>query len=364
MKHFMKKVFYPRKYVHKFSCELFNNFQGTLFLANKFQKNRNMSRIWLPIRYDFIKYYFLLLLLSTAGLSSLGQNAREDYIRKYQLLAIEEMGRSRIPASIKMAQAILESGNGNSELSRKSNNHFGIKCKTGWRGQKVYYDDDEKGECFRKYKSVHESYIDHSNFLMTSPRYAFLFKLPPDDYKNWAKGLKQAGYATARHYDQTLIRIIEDHKLYRLDYKQSFSPLASQKTQVNQGISEKVTINPYNQKQVIKVNNLEAVLASQGDTYEIIAQSLGMDAWEIYKFNDRPAGYYPQPNEVIYIEGKNRKSNRKNQYHTTGTGETMHYISQKYGLKLKPLHRRNRMKAGEQPSPGEVIYLRKKRPDR
>jgi flagellum-specific peptidoglycan hydrolase FlgJ len=132
------------------------------------------------------------------------QNAREEYIRKYQLLAIEEMGRSGIPASIKMAQAILESGNGNSELARKSNNHFGIKCKTGWKGQKVYYDDDEKGECFRKYKSVHDSYIDHTNFLMTSPRYAFLFKLPPDDYKSWAKGLKQAGYATARHYDQTL----------------------------------------------------------------------------------------------------------------------------------------------------------------
>lgn len=128
---------------------------------------------------SLIRYLLItLLLVNTAGFTH-AQYTREQYIRKYQTLAIEEMGRSGIPASIKMAQAILESGNGNSELSRKSNNHFGIKCKSGWKGQKVYYDDDERGECFRKYKSVQESFIDHTNFLMTSPRYAFLFKLPP-----------------------------------------------------------------------------------------------------------------------------------------------------------------------------------------
>ncbi len=306
----------------------------------------------------------IFLLILAATFTCLAQDAREEYIRKYQLLAIEEMGRSGIPASIKMAQALLESGNGNSELARKSNNHFGIKCKTGWKGQKVYFDDDEKGECFRKYKSVQESYIDHTNFLMTSPRYAFLFKLSPEDYKSWAKGLKQAGYATARHYDQTLIKIIEDHKLYRLDYKQSFSPLASQRAPLNKGISDKMTINPYSRRQVVSINNLEAVVASEGDTYEILAQALGLEVWELYKFNDRKAGYTPLPNEVIYIEAKNKKADRKNRYHTVKTGETMHYISQLHGLKLKPLYRRNRMKPGEQPAPGEVIYLRKKKPSR
>lgn len=314
------------------------------------------------MNYKSIKFCTLFLLCLGVVFTSHAQNAREEYIRKYQLLAIEEMGRSGIPASIKMAQAILESGNGNSELARKSNNHFGIKCKTGWKGQKVYHDDDERGECFRKYKSVHESYIDHSNFLMTSPRYSFLFRLPREDYKSWAKGLKQAGYATARHYDQTLIKIIEDHKLNRLDYKQTFSPLVAQGVPVSKGISNKMTINPYNQRQVVKINNLEAVIASEGDTYEILAQALGLNAWEIYKFNDRVKGYIPQPNEVIYIESKNRNASRKNRLHKANTGETMHYISQMYGLKLMPLYRRNRMKPGEQPTPGEVVYLRSKKP--
>src|SRR5690554_3129854 len=174
---------------------------------------------------SLLLFLFVLFLFPNADVHA--QISRSEYIRTYQHLAIEEMGRSGIPASIKMAQAILESGDGNSELARKSNNHFGIKCKSGWSGKKVYYDDDERGECFRKYKSVQESFIDHTNFLMTSPRYAFLFKLPPNDYKRWAKGLKQAGYATARHYDNTLIKIIEDNKLFRLDSKQTFSPLAA-----------------------------------------------------------------------------------------------------------------------------------------
>lgn len=289
------------------------------------------------------------------------QISRDEYIRKYQLLAIEEMGRSGIPASIKMAQAILESGDGNSELARKSNNHFGIKCKSGWKGQKVYYDDDERGECFRKYKSVQESFIDHTNFLVSSPRYAFLFKLAPNDYKGWARGLKQAGYATARHYDNTLIKLIEDNKLDRLDYKQTFNPLVAQAFNKNSGMAGGLSINPYNQRQIIKVNNIEAVLASASDTYEIIAQGLGIDVWELYKFNDQPSGYVPRQNEVIYIEAKNRRTKRKLEYHTVEPGETMHYISQLYGIKLKPLYRRNRMKQGEQPQPGEVIHLRKKK---
>jgi hypothetical protein len=300
----------------------------------------------------------------TISLTVVAQYTREEYIRKYQLLAIEEMGRSGIPASIKMAQAVLESGNGNSELARKSNNHFGIKCKTGWKGQKAYHDDDERGECFRKYRSIEDSYRDHTTFLMTSPRYAFLFQLPKDDYKGWARGLKQAGYATARHYDNTLIKIIEDHKLYRLDFKQTIEPMIAQrsKTPVNSPVAENNIINPYNRRQVIKINNLEAVVAGQGETYENIAQSLGLKPWEVYKFNDRSAGYRPQPSEVVYIEAKKRKARRKDQFHVAGSDETMHFISQMYGVKLKPLYRRNRLPAGQQPRQGEIIYLRKKKP--
>ena len=197
--------------------------------------------------------------------------------------------------------------------------------------------------------------------MVSSPRYAFLFKLAPNDYKGWARGLKQAGYATARHYDNTLIKLIEDNKLDRLDYKQTFNPLVAQKFNKNSGMAGGLTINPYNQRQVIKINNVEAVIASAGDTYEIIAQGLGIDAWELYKFNDQPAGYVPRQNEVIYIEAKNRRTKRKLEYHTVEPGETMHYISQLYGIKLKPLYRRNHMKQGEQPQSGEVIHLRKKK---
>ena len=140
-----------------------------------------------------------------------------QYIKKYAPLAVLEMHKYNIPASVTLAQGILESGNGRSQLASKSNNHFGIKCHTGWKGAKVYHDDDEKGECFRKYKYVETSYKDHSEFLSGRRRYASLFKLRKSDYKGWAKGLKKAGYATDKKYPKKLIKIIEEYKLYEFD---------------------------------------------------------------------------------------------------------------------------------------------------
>tara|TARA_B110000285_G_scaffold136916_1_gene153311 strand:+ start:1634 stop:2479 length:846 start_codon:yes stop_codon:yes gene_type:complete len=140
-----------------------------------------------------------------------------QYIKKYAPIAVFEMHKYKIPASITLAQGILESGNGRSQLASKSNNHFGIKCHTGWKGAKVYHDDDEKGECFRKYKYVENSYKDHSEFLSGRRRYANLFKLRKTDYKGWSKGLKKAGYATDKKYPKKLIKIIEDYKLYKFD---------------------------------------------------------------------------------------------------------------------------------------------------
>lgn len=140
-----------------------------------------------------------------------------SYIKKYAPLAVYEMHQYKIPASITLAQGILESGRGRSELAAKSNNHFGIKCHTGWKGERVYHDDDEKGECFRKYKYVETSYNDHSEFLSKRRRYAFLFSYSTKDYKSWAKGLKKAGYATDKKYPNKLIKIIEDYKLYEFD---------------------------------------------------------------------------------------------------------------------------------------------------
>ena len=310
-----------------------------------------------------MKHSVVLFLFFITTTAIHAQYLQEEYIRKYQKLAIEEMGRSGIPASIKMSQALLESGNGNSQLSRISNNHFGIKCKSNWKGQQVYYDDDEKGECFRKYDSVEDSYIDHTNFLVGNPRYAFLFELSPGDYKGWAKGLKEAGYATNRHYDKALIKIIEEYRLYRLDQKQAYQPMVaySERTVFNQGMNNKVMIDPFYEREIIKINNLDAVVAREGDTYEILARSLEMEAWELYKFNDHAPEYKPQANEVVYIEPKRRKPARNHEYHTAGEGDSMHFISQMYGIKLKPLCRRNRMSPGEQPTVGEVIFLRKRK---
>jgi len=310
-----------------------------------------------------MKYTLVLIFFTIASFAVSGQQARLDYIKKYQLLAIREMNRSGIPASITMAQACLESGDGNSELARKSNNHFGIKCKSNWRGKKVYYDDDRKNECFRKYKTVEESYDDHTNFLSNNPRYSFLFELDPTDYRAWAVGLKKAGYATARHYDKTLIKIIEDFKLYRLDNKKTLDQMTvyEQKRIGNEGISNSLIINPYRTHKVITINGLDAIIAQKGDTYQTIAQELGMKDWELYRFNDLPKGYVPQANEVVYIQHKKRKAPRGKLTHKVETGETMHYISQMYGIRLKPLYSRNRMKYGEQPDPGQVLNLRKKK---
>lgn len=310
-----------------------------------------------------MKHIHLSILLSILGFFANSQQSRYEYINKFQLLAIQEMGRSGVPASIKMAQACLESADGNSELAKKSNNHFGIKCKSNWNGKKVYFDDDEKNECFRKYKNIEESYIDHTNFLLENPRYSSLFSLETTDYKSWAKGLKKAGYATAKTYDKRLIEIIEKFQLYQLDYKTSINELTvyEQKRIGNPGISNTVTINPYQTRTVEKRNRVKSVVARKGDSFEILAQEFGLTDWEIYKFNDQPPGYIPQPNEVVYIQPKNRRAQKNNLTHTAQEGETMHYISQMYAIKLKPLFFRNRVKLGQQPSPGQIVYLRKRK---
>lgn len=307
-----------------------------------------------------MKYNLLAVFLVFITFSSFSQQiTRQEYINRYQLLAIEEMNRSGVPASITMAQGILESSSGNSELARLSNNHFGIKCKTGWKGKKVYYDDDRKNECFRKYTSVEESYIDHTNFLMDNPRYAFLFQLEHTDYKGWARGLKKAGYATAHDYDKRLIKIIEDHKLHRLDLKMTFSEISGleQRSMGNPGISNSLTINAYQSHDVIKMNRVKAVVIRKGDTYEMLAQEFGLNDWELYKFNDQRAGYRPVPNEIVYIQAKKNRSKEK-ATHRVQEGESMHYISQMYGIKLKPLCRRNGMNPGQMPQVGQIIKLR------
>jgi hypothetical protein len=308
-----------------------------------------------------MKYVFVLI-FGFLVFTAFSQQTRTQYIEKYQVLAIEEMQRTGIPASIKMAQACLESANGNSNLSTLSNNHFGIKCKSNWTGPSVKWDDDERNECFRKYNTVEESFIDHSNFLMNSPRYAALFQLAPTDYVGWANGLKAAGYATAPDYAQRVIKIIVENKLYLLDSGVDPDQLTmAQRANLSiENVSNLLKFEMDAHK-VINVNQLKAVVAREGDTYENIALGFRKKARDIYSYNDRPEGFRPQKNEVVYIQKKHRKALKGKDFHRVEAGENMHFISQIYGVRLSLLYTRNKMKPGEEPKTEEVIYLRKKR---
>ncbi|MGQ7870524.1 glucosaminidase domain-containing protein [Sunxiuqinia sp. sy24] len=310
------------------------------------------------IRKTSLSIFFLILVLLGFGQRI---NTREEYIKKYAELAVSEMIRSGVPASVTLAQACLESGNGNSTLSVKSNNHFGIKCKSSWNGKRVYHDDDAKGECFRRYNSVEESFWDHSDFLLLNPRYASLFNLKTTDYKGWAKGLKKAGYATNPHYANHLIRIIEEHKLYLYDEGIDQSRIARIR-QVHRPADGRNLINPYQTRKVVLRNGLKSIVVKAGDTFQRIAQEFDMKEWEVYTYNDYPRGHQPQENEILYIEPKQRRAAKKHRTHRFEEDDTMHFIAQRYGIKLKRLYRLNRLKPGERPETGSSVYLRKKKP--
>lgn len=262
------------------------------------------------------------------------------YINQYKDIAIEQMRKYRIPASITLAQGLLESGAGKSELARKSNNHFGIKCHS-WDGKRTYHDDDEKGECFRVYKSVRDSYEDHSIFLATGSRYAFLFKFSETDYVNWARGLKRAGYATSPTYADKLIEIIERYDLDRFDRTQG---------------SKSRYLGPH--KPYI-ANDIVYVVARQGDTMLSIAEEFGISKRKLICYNDLYRGYVPVKGDIIYLARKHRKAQKPHKQHVVGDGESMHMISQKYAVRLNRLYQMNDATPDTYaPMVGDVIRLR------
>ncbi len=312
------------------------------------------------LRYTFILVLFLLVI---PGFAQKQKITREEYIQKYYKLAVSEMERSGIPASITLAQGCLEAQNGNSRLALEGNNHFGIKCKTEWKGKKIYHDDDAKGECFRRYAHAEASYIDHSNFLMNSSRYSSLFQLDPRDYVSWAKGLKQAGYATDPTYAERLIKIIEDNRLYVYDQDGEFRLMASVKQEPANAKMSSSALGKTNASHKIELRNgLQSIVVGEGDTYASVSKDLGMKDWELATYNDIEKGKQLRVNEILYIETKYKKNDRKHLQHIAEPGDNMHYISQLYGLRLKPLLKRNRMKATETPAAGQIIYLRNKKP--
>ena len=265
----------------------------------------------------------------------------EAYIKKYRDIAVEEMRKYHIPASITLAQGLLESGAGQSTLARKSNNHFGIKCGSDWDGKSVRYDDDARNECFRAYKHPKQSYEDHSKFLASRSRYAFLFKLKITDYKGWAKGLKKAGYATDRRYAQRLIDIIELYDLHQYDTKKGLKWMKD---------------NP-NPHQPYIANGLVYIVVRPGDTWKSISKEFDVSRKKLRKYNDLYKGYVLQPGDILYLEKKNRKADKEHVVHVLRAGESMYSISQKYGIRLKNLYKRNKMEP-DSPAPGVGTILR------
>jgi LysM repeat protein len=278
----------------------------------------------------------------------------EDYINKYNRIAIEEMKRSGIPASITLSQGMLESDNGNSMLSLKSNNHFGIKCHN-WDGAKVFHDDDKDNECFRKYSSAEESYRDHTDFLMNGKRYAFLFEYKSTDYKKWAKGLKKAGYATNSHYSNKLIQLIEQYELYKFD--QGFSSTNKNKKTNNEEFVVRIK-----RRKVIKFNDIDCILAKEGETLASITKEFNKMNFELPRYNDLPKDTILHEGQRIYLQPKRRSAEKGIETCIAERGETMYSISQKYGIKLRILYRKNRMEKGTQPLVGQKIWLRDKKP--
>ncbi|MFA8433619.1 MAG: glucosaminidase domain-containing protein [Marinifilaceae bacterium] len=288
------------------------------------------------------------------------ENTRKEYIQKFKDLAIREMKRTGIPASITLAQGLLESRNGNSVLARKGNNHFGIKCHD-WRGKTMRIDDDKRNECFRKYKSAYDSYMDHSKFLTTRSRYAFLFKLKSTDYKRWAHGLKKAGYATNPRYAHILIKIIEEEKLYVYDsaVKKRHGKTIEKTNKKLANIDEDYEIDPFGAR-LEELNGVHFIVVKKGDTFYSIERNLGVSKKKLLRYNELPSGYVLQVDQILFLHAKKNKAARGYNFHRVKEGDTMYSIAQKYGVKLRKLYKYNRMRRGEEPYEGDRIWLRKK----
>lgn len=324
----------------------------------------------------------LATIIAIDSASAQTRQTKEEYILKYKHIAIDHMERYGIPASITLAQGILESDSGNSNLARKSNNHFGIKCKKNWKGDRVYHTDDAPDECFRKYDSVEESYQDHADFLDQSPRYDSLFAYSATDYRRWAKGLKAAGYATAPDYAQRLIKLIEDNNLYLFDEENGEKLYAEhQKAESNithdfsaQSSVEiptpvegrvdpnnyRVAERTYNGYSVYVNNKTHYVIARDGDKFSRIASTFALTEKTLRKYNEINPKSTADPieGEVIYIERKQTKWLGNVRQHTVRKGETLTSIAQDYAIREAKLRSLNRLRKGAALEIGQNIVLK------
>jgi LysM repeat protein len=324
-----------------------------------------------------------------------------SYINQYKDLAIAEMLRTGVPASITLAQGILETGGGQSDLANHAFNHFGIKCKDEWTGDKMYHDDDSKGECFRKYSSVEDSYKDHSEFLKSRPHYAFLFKLDPTDYEGWAKGLKKAGYATNPQYAGKLIKIIVENNLQQytllaLNYQhmretelfayepkntphsepkvvaQKVQPLSAPAvkieksevnvekpvvTKTNTSVPQNISKKPvYPAGKIFTINDTKVIFAEAGSSLFALANRYNVAYKKILEFNHLPETDILAVAQLIFIEKKPKKG--ASDFHVMQPWETLFSVAQNEGIQLASLIEYNRLQPGMEPAAGEKVYLK------
>jgi hypothetical protein len=273
--------------------------------------------------------------------STAGKDAYSAYIARYSDMAVDQMKQYGIPASITLAQGLLESDAGRSTLATKCNNHFGIKCHNDWKGRKMYHDDDERQECFRCYGSPEDSYRDHSLFLVNGARYKDLFKLGATDYKGWAKGLKAAGYATSPTYAQKLIELIERYGLDRYDTRN--------------GVRLKPGQLPH---QPLLVNGQRCVRLREGETLKDIAREYGMQLRLLRRFNEVDRKFTPPVGTLIYLERKKSRADREHRTYVVRKGDSLWSISQQFGVRMNSLASRNRLGDDNPLTVGMTLVLR------
>jgi LysM repeat protein len=322
----------------------------------------------------------VLPLLAVKGLVAQNNSDVIDYINTYKELAISEMQRSGVPASITLAQGIHETMAGKSPLVLKSRNHFGIKCKSTWVGDKVYHDDDARGECFRSYTNAAESYADHSDFLRKNGRYSFLFDYDPTDYDKWAWGLKKAGYATNNRYPQILIKYIEDYNLqqYTLIAMGKIQPKDEILAGNGKPVSDMAITNGVAIREIpaiappkpimsypageFKVNETRVTFAKAGTSLLSIAEQYNISLKRLIDFNDMQEEDVLKQDQLIFLQRK-RKTGAA-EFHVVQAGETMYDICQAEGIRMESLMAYNHLQDQPAPAIGEKLYLHTKAPAR
>ena len=298
------------------------------------------------------KVFTILLLVPMAVSAQMKWNsAYQQYIDQYKDLAIEQMKKYRIPASITLAQGVFESGAGRSDLARKGNNHFGIKCH-GWQGRTVRANDDAPDECFRAYDNAWQSYEDHSRFLVNSNRYRKLFSLSITDYRGWAHGLKAAGYATNPRYAQSLISIIERFGLAQFDTKQS-----KQRHTKTGGTSASF----FDRHMVYHNNKNYFIVVEPGDDLATISKATGVSRRKLRRYNELPKDYVLQPGDILYLEKKQKEASKQfkdNPIHIVDYNQSMHDIAQLYGIRIDRLYKLNKQGPDYVPRIGDILRIR------